>query len=488
MTVVTRFAPSPTGLLHIGGARTALFNWLYARGRGGRFLLRVEDTDRARSSPEATRAILDGLSWLQLDWDDEPMFQSNRSDRHREVADTLLRSGAAYRCYCTPDELAAMRARAAAEKREQWYDGRWRDRDPSDAPAGVRPTIRMRTPARGETAIADAVQGRVTVRNREIDDFVILRADGTPTYMLSVVVDDHDMGITHVIRGDDHFTNAFRQCQIHDLLGWRRPAFAHIPLIHGSDGRKLSKRDGALGIEHYRQAGYLPAAVRNYLLRLGWAHGDDEVIRTADAIRWFDLDGIGLSPSRFDLGKLDHLNAVYLRETGDPELASAVAARLAAEGVPCAPGALERLTRGMAELKKRARTLGELAAAGRFYAAPRPLDPDPKARRHLDAPARGLLRDLANVLADTEDWSSAALETRVRDYAARTGRKLGAVAQPLRAALAGSTISPPIFSVMQTLGRTETLGRMADVVESGPAAPAQMQRPPSTSSITPVRN
>ena len=281
MTVVTRFAPSPTGFLHIGGARTALFNWLYARGHEGRFLLRVEDTDRARSTPEATRAILDGLAWLELAWDGEPIFQSSRSDRHREIADTLLRTGHAYRCYCTPEELAAMREQATAEKRAMWYDGRWRDRDPAEAPAGIAPTVRIRTPVTGDTVIADSVQGTVTVANQEIDDFVILRADGTPTYMLSVVVDDHDMEVTHVIRGDDHFTNAFRQCQIYDLLGWARPTFAHIPLIHGPDGKKLSKRHGALGIDHYREAGYLPAALRKYLLRLGWARGDEEVIRTA---------------------------------------------------------------------------------------------------------------------------------------------------------------------------------------------------------------
>ena len=465
MTVVTRFAPSPTGFLHIGGARTALFNWLYARGHEGRFLLRVEDTDRARSTPEATRAILDGLAWLELAWDGEPVFQSSRSDRHREIADTLLRTGHAYRCYCTPEELAAMREQATAERRAMWYDGRWRDRDPAEVPAGIAPTVRIRTPVTGDTVIADSVQGTVTVANQEIDDFVILRADGTPTYMLSVVVDDHDMEVTHVIRGDDHFTNAFRQCQIYDLLGWARPTFAHIPLIHGPDGKKLSKRHGALGIDHYREAGYLPAALRNYLLRLGWARGDEEVIHTEDAIRWFDLDGVGQSAARFDLKRLDYLNSVYLRDIADADLAAALSARLTAEGLPAAPEHIGRLTRGMPDLKARARTLNELATVARFYVLPRPLALDSKAARLLDPAARALLRDVSEVLAATDDWSSVGLETGVREYASRTDTKLGKVAQPLRAALTGATTSPPIFSVMDVLGRTETLGRIGDIVD-----------------------
>ena len=465
MTVVTRFAPSPTGFLHIGGARTALFNWLYARGREGRFLLRVEDTDRARSTPEATRAILDGLSWLELGWDGEPVFQSSRSERHREIADTLLRTGHAYRCYCTPEELAAMRAQATAEKRAMWYDGRWRDRDPADAPAGIAPTVRIRTPVTGDTVIADSVQGTVNVANQEVDDFVILRADGSPTYMLSVVVDDHDMEVTHVIRGDDHFTNAFRQCQIYDLLGWTRPAFAHIPLIHGADGKKLSKRHGALGVDHYREAGYLPAALRNYLLRLGWARGDEEVIRTEDAIRWFDLDGVGQSAARFDLKRLDHLNSVYLRDIDDAGLAAELSARLNAEGLPGDPEHVGRLTRAMPDLKVRARTFSELATVARFYVLPRPLALDSKAERQLDPAARALLRDLSEILAAADDWSSDGLETRVREYASRTDTKLGKVAQPLRAALTGATTSPPIFSVMDVLGRAETLGRIGDVVD-----------------------
>ncbi len=465
MTVVTRFAPSPTGILHIGGARTALFNWLYARGREGRFLLRVEDTDRARSTREATRAILDGLSWLELGWDGEPVFQSSRSERHREIADTLLRTGHAYRCYCTPEELAAMRAQATAEKRAMWYDGRWRDRDPADAPAGIAPTVRIRTPVTGDTIIADSVQGTVNVANQEVDDFVILRADGTPTYMLSVVVDDHDMEVTHVIRGDDHFTNAFRQCQIYDLLGWTRPAFAHIPLIHGADGKKLSKRHGALGVDHYREAGYLPAALRNYLLRLGWARGDEEVIRTEDAIRWFDLDGVGQSAARFDLKRLDHLNSVYLRDIDDADLATELSARLSAEGLPGDPEHVVRLTRAMPDLKVRARTLNELATIARFYVLPRPLALDSKAERQLDPAAQALLRDVSEILAAADAWSSDGLETRVREYASRTDTKLGKVAQPLRAALTGATTSPPIFSVMDVLGRAETLGRIGDVID-----------------------
>ncbi len=463
MTVVTRFAPSPTGFLHIGGARTALFNWLYARRYGGRFLLRVEDTDRARSTPEATRAIVEGLSWLELNWDGETVFQSARSERHRSVAEELLQRGAAYRCYCTPEELEAMRKKALTEKRAMWYDRRWRDRDPSDAPPGVQPTIRIRTPAGGETRIQDTVQGDVSVRNGDIDDFVILRANGTPTYMLSVVVDDHDMGITHVIRGDDHFTNSFRQCQIFDLLRWERPAFAHIPLIHGPDGKKLSKRHGALGVEHYRDSGYLPEALRNYLLRLGWSHGDDEFIATVDAIRWFDLDSVGQGASRFDLKKLNYLNSLYLRQTDHLALAEAIADRLAVEGINAGTPGIERLVRGMPELKERASTLVELTAAARFYVKPRPIELDPKASRLVDPAALSVLAEIADMLAANNDWTASSLEAKTRQYADETGNKLGSIAQPLRAVLTGSTASPPIFTVMDVLGRSETLARIRDV-------------------------
>ncbi len=466
MTVVTRFAPSPTGFLHIGGARTALFNWLFARRHGGQFRLRVEDTDRARSTTEATQAIFDGLSWLDLDWDGDPVFQSAQITRHQQVAQTLLEAGAAYRCFCTPDELKAMREQTAKDKRPFRYDGRWRDRDPGDAPPGVLPAIRLRTPLTGSTVIDDAVQGQVTVDNSEIDDFVILRADGTPTYMLSVVVDDHDMGVTHVIRGDDHFTNAFRQAQIFDLLGWAKPQFAHVPLIHGPDGKKLSKRHGALGVEHYREDGYLPDAVRNYLLRLGWSHGDDEVISTDDAKRWFGLEEVGKSAARFDLKKLEHLNGVYLRAADDAALATAVASRLADEGLTVSPDANARLLSGMPGLKERARTLNDLAQSARFYVLPRPLPMAPKAERLLDMPSRALLLDLADLLTAVPEWSSDALEARTRSFAEETGRKLGAVAQPLRAALTGSTASPPIFAVMDVLGRTESLERIADVTKN----------------------
>src|SRR5471030_3063695 len=319
-TIVTRFAPSPTGFLHIGGARTALFNWLYARGRGGKMLLRIEDTDRERSTPEAIDAILDGLKWLGLDWDGEVIYQFSRAARHREVAEQLLASGKAYRCYATPDQLTAMREKARAEGRTRLYDGLWRDRNPSEAPADMKPTIRLRAPQTGETVIEDQVQGRVVWQNENLDDLVLLRGDGNPTYMLAVVVDDHDMGVTHVIRGDDHLINAARQKQIYDALAWDIPSMSHIPLIHGPDGSKLSKRHGALGVDAYRSLGYLPAALRNYLVRLGWSHGDQEIFSTAEMIAAFDLAHIGRSPERFDFAKLENMNGHFMRATPDDEL------------------------------------------------------------------------------------------------------------------------------------------------------------------------
>jgi glutamyl-tRNA synthetase len=470
MSVVVRFAPSPTGFLHIGSARTALFNWLFARhqqlhGDGATFRLRIEDTDRLRSTEEAVAAIVDGLSWLGLAWDGEIVHQFARAARHAEAARQLLAAGRAYHCYCTPTELEAMRERARAEKRSVRYDGTWRDRDPAEAPAGVAPVIRLRAPQEGATTIADLVQGEVTVANAELDDLILLRADGTPTYNLSVVVDDHDMGITHVIRGDDHLNNAFRQTQIYRALDWEVPLFGHLPLIHGPDGAKLSKRHGAIGVEQYRELGYLPEALRNYLLRLGWSHGDDEIISTEDAIRWFDIADVGRGAARFDQAKLDSVNAHYIREADDARLTELLVARLqpllARE---LSPTERERLLKAMPGLKTRAKTIVELAEKARFYVMPRPLAPSGDAAKMLTAEARERLGAIAvdlGGLAEAE-WQGNTLDERLREFAGAQGVKLGAVAQPLRAALTGSLASPGIFEVMEVLGREESLGRIED--------------------------
>ena len=464
MSVVTRFAPSPTGFLHIGGARTALFNFLFTRHHGGRFLLRVEDTDRKRSTREAIDAILDGLGWLGLDWDGDPVYQSEGAGRHAAVARQLLDEGKAYHCYCSPEELAAMRETARAEGRAMLYDGRWRDRDPSEAPEGVAPVIRFKAPRDSETVIEDGVQGEVRVANEQLDDMILLRADGTPTYMLSVVVDDHDMAITHAIRGDDHLTNAFRQTQLFRSLGWEPPGYAHIPLIHGADGAKLSKRHGALGVEAYRDMGFLPEALENYLLRLGWSHGDDEIIDRAQAIEWFDLPGIGRSPARFDADRLTSLNAHYMREADDRRLLDLIRPRLEENcGGALGAGAEARLLRGMTGLKSRAKTVLELADNASFYAMSRPLPLDAKADRLLDDAARRRIARLAAELGSLDDWSDGSIESAVRTFADGEGVKLGQVAQPLRASLTGSTVSPGIFEVAAVLGREETLGRIEDI-------------------------
>lgn len=466
MKVVTRFAPSPTGFLHIGGARTALFNWLFARHHGGRFLLRIEDTDRARSTDAAVEAIFDGLKWLGLEWDEEPVFQFSRADRHAAVAHQLLAEGKAYHCYASQDELAAMREQQKANGQPMRYDGRWRDRDPSEAPVGVPPVVRLKAPQVGETVIQDQVQGEVKVANSQLDDMILLRADGTPTYMLSVVVDDHDMGITHVVRGDDHLTNTFRQAQIYAAMGWDIPVFAHIPLIHGPDGAKLSKRHGALGAEAYREMGFLPEAMRNYLLRLGWGHGDEEVISTEQAIEWFDLPAIGRSPSRFDMAKLTNLNGIYLRQADNQRLVALLAPRLEAMlSLPLGEDALSLLLKGMDGLKSRAKTMIELAELAAFYVRPRPLPIDDKARKLLDGDGMSLLKDLAGLLAATDSWEHASLEALVRTYAEGKDLKLGKAAQPLRAALSGSTVSPPIFEVMEYLGKDASLARLRDAME-----------------------
>ena len=464
MNVVTRFAPSPTGYLHIGGARTALFNWLFARHHGGAFQLRIEDTDRARSTKDAVDKIFAGLEWLGLDWDGEPVMQFARAGHHAEVARRLLAEGKAYHCYCSPDELTAIREEQRAKGLPMRYPGIWRDRDPSEAPAGVAPVVRLRAPQQGETVIADLVQGEVRVANEQLDDMVLLRGDGTPTYMLSVVVDDHDMGITHVIRGDDHLTNAFRQYQLYQACGWDVPQFAHIPLIHGPDGAKLSKRHGALGVEAYRDMGYLPEALRNYLLRLGWGHGDDEIISTERATEWFSLDGVGRSPSRFDFAKLTNLNGHYLRQADDDRLVGLLLPLLAAKiGRPVGEAAAARVAAGIGGLKERAKTLVELADSALFYVQERPLAVDDKAGRLLDEGGRAELAAFRGAVAPIAEWRKDNLEEAARLFAEGRGQKLGKVAQPLRAALTGSSVSPPIFEVMEALGRDETLGRIDDV-------------------------
>ncbi len=463
MTVVTRFAPSPTGFLHIGGARTALFNWLFAKHHGGKYLLRIEDTDRARSTEPAIAAILDGLSWLGLDWDGDVTYQFSRAARHAEVAREMLATGNAYLCYASPQELDEMRAAQKAAGKPTRYDGRWRDRDPKEAPAGVAPVIRLKAPQAGQTVIQDAVQGEVTVENAQLDDMILLRADGTPTYMLAVVVDDHDMGVTHVIRGDDHLNNAFRQLQIIKAMGWPEPVYAHIPLIHGADGAKLSKRHGALGVDAYRDMGFLPAALRNYLLRLGWGHGDDEIISTAQAIEWFDLPGVGRSASRFDMVKLTNLNSHYVRETPDRELIPLVLPLVEKRiGGKVDSIALQRIERGMPGVKQRAHTLVELADSLLFYARHgSPAIVDDKARALLTAEARSLLGKLASALdAQATDWGEKQVEDAIRHFAEAQGVKLGHVAQPLRVALTGSTASPGIFEVLAVLGASETKTRL----------------------------
>ena len=473
-TVLTRFAPSPTGFLHIGSARTALFNWLYARGRGGKMLLRIEDTDRERSTKAAIDAILDGLTWLGIDWDGEAIYQYSRAAHHREVVEKLLAAGRAYRCYASPAELTEMREKARAEGRSKLYDGRWRDRDPSEAPPDVKPVIRLKAPPTGETVIEDQVQGRVVWQNENLDDLVLLRSDGSPTYMLAVVVDDHDMAVTHIIRGDDHLTNAARQKQIYEALGWPVPVMAHIPLIHGPDGAKLSKRHGALGVDAYRAMGYLPIAMRNYLVRLGWAHGDQEIFSTDEMIKAFDLPQIGRSPARFDFARLENLNGHYIRQSSDADLLAAIE-----QVLPHIQGGAEllhkltpelrgKLVAAMPGLKERAKTLVELVDSARYVFADRPLALDDKAAGLLTAEARSLLGEISDELRQVEPWTVEATEQAVRAFAERRGIKLGGVAQPLRAALTGRTTSPPIFDVLAVLGKNESLSRLQDQAAAGP--------------------
>ncbi|MBN08186.1 MAG: glutamate--tRNA ligase [Rhodospirillaceae bacterium] len=466
-SVITRFAPSPTGFLHIGGARTALFNWLYAKHTGGKFLLRIEDTDQKRSTDDAIDAIYEGLSWLGLDWDDEALSQHARLKRHQAVAQDLLSNGLAYKCYCSPEELQDMRQIAKAEGRTRLYDGRWRDRDPSDAPTGVEPVIRLKTPLQGETVIGDVIQGEVRVSNEQLDDIVLLRADGSPTYMLAVVVDDHDMKISHVIRGDDHLTNAFRQVQIYNALNWNLPVFAHMPLLHGTDGAKLSKRHGALGVEAYRSMGILPEAMNNYLLRLGWSHGDDEIISQDHAIRWFDVKDVGRAASRFDMEKLTSVNGYYIRHADVDYLVSLILpiiqknfkGKLADQGV-------DRLKNGMVSLRERAKNILELAENATFYALPRPISYDAKATKLLAGSAVAVLEELRSAFLNLQDWVQTELEIVVNDHALATEAKLGKIAQPLRAAVTGRTVSPGIFEILEILGKDEVLGRLDDAIEA----------------------
>ena len=470
-SVVTRFAPSPTGFLHIGGARTALFNWLYAKHTGGKMLLRIEDTDRERSSEAAVTAILDGLKWLGLDWNGDAVSQFERVPRHREVAEELVAKGKAYYCYASQVELEEMREKARAEGRPPRYDGRWRDRDPKEAPAGVKPVIRIKAPQEGETLVRDQVQGDVRFPNKDLDDFIILRSDGNPTYMHAVVVDDHDMGVTHIIRGDDHLTNAARQTVIYDAMGWAVPVMGHIPLIHGADGAKLSKRHGALGIEAYRAMGYLPAALRNYLVRLGWSHGDDEIMSDEQMIQWFEISDINRGASRFDFQKLEAINGHYMRVSDDADLVKAMIDILpeiedgAAIIARLNDTTQNQLLAAMPGLKERAKTLVELADSAKYLFAERPLPLDEKASSLLNDEGLAVLSGILPDLAAVSDWTAESLDAAVRIHAEKTGLKLGKIAQPLRAALTGRATSPGVFDVLAVLGRDESLGRIEDQIK-----------------------
>ncbi|MEM9477089.1 MAG: glutamate--tRNA ligase [Pseudomonadota bacterium] len=459
--VVTRIAPSPTGYMHIGTARTALFSWLYARGRGGTFLLRIEDTDRARSTPEATEAIVAGMRWLGLDWDGDVVSQFARRDRHAEIAHQMLVDGTAYKCFSTQDEIEAFREAARAEGRSTLFHSPWRDADPATHPDAPF-VIRVKAPRTGETVIKDIVQGDVTIRNDGLDDMIVLRSDGTPTYMLAVVVDDHDMGVTHVIRGDDHLNNAARQMIVYHAMGWEVPVWAHIPLIHGEDGKKLSKRHGALGVEEWIAMGYPAAAMRNYLARLGWSHGDDEFFSTDQALDWFDLDGIKKSPARLDPKKLDNLSGQHIAAMSDAEVIAGIDAYCAAAGKPALDDtAKARLARAMYCLKDRARRYPELLEKAHFVLSDRPIEPDEKAARALDNVSRGILSELTPHLQNAS-WSRDALEPILTDMAGAKELKFGQLAAPLRAALAGRSVTPSVYDMMLVLGQDETLARLND--------------------------
>lgn len=459
--VVTRFAPSPTGFLHIGGARTALFNWLYARGRGGKFLLRIEDTDRERSTPEATAAILQGMEWLGLDHDGEVISQFERADRHAEVAKQLLAEGKAYKCFATQEEIAAFREQAKAEGKSTLYRSPWRDADEASHPDAPY-VIRIKAPQDGVTVIKDQVQGDVTIRNDQLDDMILLRSDGTPVYMLAVVVDDHDMGVTHVIRGDDHLNNAARQMMIYEAMGWDVPVWAHIPLIHGPDGKKLSKRHGALGAQEYQAMGYPAAGMRNYLARLGWSHGDDEFFTDSQAKEWFNFDGIGKSPARFDTKKLENLCGQHIAVADDAALRQEICAYLAAAGEPALTDAQSQgLEAAMYCLKDRARTFPELLEKAHFILASRPLERDAKAEKALSSVSDGILEELTPQLQNAS-WDRDDLEALLNAFAEAHDTKFGKLAGPLRAVLAGRAVTPSVFDMMLILGRDETIARLKD--------------------------
>lgn len=501
--IVVRFAPSPTGYLHIGGARTALFNWLYAKRYAGKFLLRIEDTDRERNNPEALSAILDGLRWLELDWDGDPISQYSRSNRHKEIAFSLLSTRNAYRCYMTANELDSMRKQAEADKKPLTIKSPWRDKDETEAPKDQPFVIRLKAPREGITEVDDRVQGFVTFPNKDLDDLILLRSDGSPTYNLSVVVDDHDMGITHIIRGVDHLTNAARQTQIYNAMKWKIPVWCHVPLIHGSDGSKLSKRHGAQGVDEYRSMGYLPEALRNYLARLGWSHGDDEIISTKQLQDWFDINNINKSAARFDFKKLDDLNAHYIRHAkeetlmklirnmlehinfssfdtlsldpkspprSDVNLAHEIKSLLYKSDIKTGNDLIKRfdffswegVLSALPSMKERAKTLCDLVVGLLYLIADRPLNLDQKARKIIDAEKQGSLQELLSLFSETKLWTANELEKQLRIVSEEKGLKLGQIAQPLRAALTGRTVSPPVFNVMEILGKEEVLLRLKD--------------------------
>ena len=465
MNMVTRFAPSPTGLLHIGGIRTALFNWLFAKHEGGKFLLRIEDTDKKRSTKEAVDAILNGLDWLGLTPNEKPIFQSERLDRHKNIVYQLLQEEKAYPCYSSQEELAIMREKSRKEGKTRLYDGRWRDRDPKDAPKDIVPVIRFRAPLEGYTTLNDLVQGTVTLNNKELDDMILLRADGTPTYMLSAVVDDHDMGITHILRGDDHLTNAFKQIQLFQAIKWKIPEFGHIPLIHGPDGTKLSKRHGALGISHYKELGYFPHGILNYLMRLGWGHGNEEIISLSNAIKWFEVSAIGKGPSRINFDKLNSINAHYLREGKDQNLLELLKPKIEKKlNVSLNSKLCNRLLKGMPGLKSRAKTLNELTEISLFYVISRPIKIENQAKKLLNKHAIELLIKLYKELENIDNWSKENIETLVKEFSVSQKVKLKNVAQPMRIAISGSNTSPGLFEVLTVLGREETLGRVDDLI------------------------
>ena len=464
MPITTRFAPSPTGFLHLGGARTALFNWLFAQHHKGKFLLRIEDTDTKRSTAAAIAEIIEGLKWLGLTWNGDIVYQSKNREKHTEAANNLLKNGLAYKCFSSPEELSEMRLRAHAEGKQPRYDGRWRNKGPEDWPSDVLPCIRFKSPVEGISSIQDEVQGEIKIHNNQLDDMVIMRSDGSPTYVLASVVDDHDMAVTHVIRGDDHLVNAVRQSQLYKAMKWLEPMYAHIPLIHGADGSKLSKRHGALAVSSYEKMGFLAETLQNYLMRLGWSHGDDEIISLSQGIDWFTLKNIGKGAARFDFSKLESLNAHYIQNLSVTTAVDIITTGLTRDlGRPVSSDEKERLILGTSGLLSRARTTTDLIESAKFYVVKRPIPLDEKALKILETSPAGILPKVAEALKNFDEWETEQLETQMRNLADRCGLKLGSVAQPLRAALTGTTVSPSIFEVMKALGRAETLARLSDV-------------------------